>query len=92
MQIHPQVYIGEVKATLDCGQSAIHKRQVDGPLPLGQLGLEGDEQAEKRFHGGPDRALCHYPAEHYQFWANAYPELESLLLHQRLVKISRLKV
>lgn len=35
MQIHPQVYIGEVKATLDCGQSAIHKRQVDGPLPLG---------------------------------------------------------
>ncbi|ELZ5940547.1 6-hydroxyaminopurine reductase [Providencia stuartii] len=78
MQIHPQVYIGEVKATRECGQSAIHKRQVDGLLSLGQLGLEGDEQAEKRFHGGPDRALCHYPAEHYPFWTNAYPELESL--------------
>ncbi|HEF8773321.1 6-hydroxyaminopurine reductase [Providencia manganoxydans] len=80
MLIHPQVYIGQVQSTRACGNSAIHKRQVDGLLSLGQLGLEGDEQAEKRFHGGPDRALCHYPAEHYQFWVNAYPELEALFV------------
>lgn len=78
MKIHPQVYIGQVETTLECGNSAIYKRQVDGLLSLGQLGLEGDEQAEARFHGGPDRALCHYPAEHYQFWINAYPEIEAL--------------
>ncbi|VED38355.1 MOSC domain-containing protein [Escherichia coli] len=35
---------------------------------LTELGLEGDEQAEKKVHGGPDRALCHYPREHYLYW------------------------
>ncbi|TOL45030.1 MOSC domain-containing protein, partial [Vibrio parahaemolyticus] len=56
------------------------KQAADGLLALGQLGLEGDEQAEKRFHGGPDRALCHYPREHYHYWLNAYPELEDLFV------------
>ncbi len=78
MKNHLQVYIGEVQVTQSCGNSAIYKRQVDGLLSLEQLGLVGDEQAEKRFHGGPDRALCHYPSEHYQFWINAYPEFESV--------------
>ncbi len=80
MKIHPQVFIGKVQATSHCGQSAIHKREADGLLTLGQLGLEGDEQAEKRFHGGPDRALCQYPREHYSFWLNAYPELDDLFM------------
>ncbi|MGQ7173863.1 MOSC domain-containing protein, partial [Escherichia sp. R-CC3] len=51
--------------------SAIAKIQVDGELMLTELGLEGDEQAEKKVHGGPDRALCHYPREHYLYWARA---------------------
>lgn len=80
MSCLPQVFIGKVQETQSCGQSAIHKQAADGLLALGQLGLEGDEQAEKRFHGGPDRALCHYPREHYHYWLNAYPELEDLFL------------
>jgi MOSC domain-containing protein YiiM len=28
-------------------------------------GLRGDVQADRRFHGGPDKAVHHYPAEHY---------------------------
>ena len=48
--------------------------QVDGELMLTELGLEGDEQAEKKVHGGPDRALCHYPREHYLYWAREFPE------------------
>ncbi|MTC60477.1 6-N-hydroxylaminopurine resistance protein [Providencia rustigianii] len=78
MQIYPQVFIGSVQETQHCGVSAIHKRGVDDVLMLGSLGIEGDEQAEKRYHGGPDRALCHYPQEHYVFWLHRYPELEDL--------------
>ncbi|WP_272656535.1 MULTISPECIES: 6-hydroxyaminopurine reductase [unclassified Providencia] len=80
MSCLPQVFIGKVQETQSCGQSANHKQAADGLLALGQLGLEGDEQAEKRFHGGPDRALCHYPREHYHYWLNAYPELEDLFV------------
>ena len=54
------------------------KIQVDGELMLTELGLEGDEQAEKKVHGGPDRALCHYPREHYLYWAREFPEQAEL--------------
>ena len=29
------------------------------------LGLAGDEQADEKNHGGPDKALCVFAAEHY---------------------------
>ncbi|MGS3177010.1 MOSC domain-containing protein [Aeromonas sanarellii] len=48
--------------------SAIHKQPVDTPLWCGFLGLRGDEQSDRRHHGGPDRALHHYPADHYPWW------------------------
>ncbi len=47
---------------------------------LTELGLEGDEQAEKKVHGGPDRALCHYPREHYLYWAREFPEQAELFV------------
>ena len=59
---------------------AIAKIQVDGELMLTELGLEGDEQAEKKVHGGPDRALCHYPREHYLYWAREFPEQAELFV------------
>lgn len=48
--------------------TAIGKRPVDGPVKLGPLGLEGDEQADLSVHGGLSKALYAYPAEHYAFW------------------------
>jgi MOSC domain-containing protein YiiM len=48
--------------------SAIGKAPVSGRVRIGLLGLDGDEQADRRFHGGPDKALHHYPANHYAFW------------------------
>ena len=53
---------------------------ADGELMLTELGLEGDEQAEKKVHGGPDRALCHYPREHYLYWAREFPEQAELFV------------
>ena len=32
------------------------------------MGLVGDEQADLTVHGGLDKALYLYPAEHYAFW------------------------
>lgn len=54
--------------------SAIDKTQVNREIMLTILGLEDDQQAETKFHGGPDRALCHYPREHYTYWQSQYPE------------------
>ncbi|ECG0941345.1 6-N-hydroxylaminopurine resistance protein [Salmonella enterica subsp. salamae] len=70
-----EVFTGKIQDYAGSRPSAIAKVQVDGELMLTELGLEGDEQAEKKIHGGPDRALCHYPREHYRYWAQEFPEL-----------------
>jgi MOSC domain-containing protein YiiM len=57
--------------------SGIVKEAVAGPAMLGQEGLEGDAQADRRVHGGPDKALHHYPAEHYAVFAAIYPDSAS---------------
>ncbi|WP_434586939.1 6-hydroxyaminopurine reductase [Klebsiella sp. R390] len=72
------VYIGRVRDFPGSRPSAIKKIQVDGELTLGELGLAGDEQAEHKIHGGPDRALCHYPREHYADWIREFPEQADL--------------
>jgi len=48
--------------------SAIAKSPIAGPVAITPHGLAGDEQANRIFHGGPDKALHHYPFEHYAFW------------------------
>ena len=50
-------------------RSAIDKAPADGPVALGVTGLVGDEQADLRVHGGPDKAVCCYPSEHFPRWA-----------------------
>ena len=47
--------------------SAFVKAPVDGRVPLGRLGLPGDEHVYEH-HGGPDMALLVYPVEHYAAW------------------------
>lgn len=48
--------------------SGIDKHPVAQRLWLGAEGLRGDEQADRRFHGGPEKALHHYAREHYPAW------------------------
>jgi len=41
------------------------------PVPRAMLrasGFEGDEQADRRNHGGPDKAVCVYSSVHYPYW------------------------
>lgn len=49
--------------------SAFRKTAVPGAVALSEGGLVGDEQADRRWHGGPDKAVCVYPAEHYRYWS-----------------------
>lgn len=60
---------GPVRLLGDSGrQSAIDKHPVGDRLWLGPEGLNGDEQADPRHHGGPEKALHHYAREHYPAW------------------------
>lgn len=59
--------IGQV-APLGGVSSAIAKRPCVGPRQIGVNGLLGDEQGDRRHHGGPEKALHHYPLDHYARW------------------------
>lgn len=54
--------------------SAIDKQPAPGPVWVGESGIEGDQQADRVHHGGPDKALHHYPAEHYAAWREELPD------------------
>ncbi|USW97700.1 MOSC domain-containing protein [Pseudomonas proteolytica] len=51
-------------------QSAIDKQPQQGQLKVSTLGLHGDEQGDLRVHGGVEKAIHHYPLEHYARWAD----------------------
>ena len=55
--------------------SAIGKHPAVRPLRLTAAGFEGDEQGDPRHHGGPDKAVHHYPGERYGTWRLELPEL-----------------
>ncbi len=65
------VYVGQVAERFGM-KTAIDKSLVSGEIYLSETGLAGDECAETKFHGGVERALHQYPAEHYQYWAKKY--------------------
>ncbi|MFC3712571.1 MOSC domain-containing protein [Sphingoaurantiacus capsulatus] len=43
----------------------------DGRLRLTTLGFAGDEQGDRKHHGGPEKAVHHYPRDHYAYWRAA---------------------
>ncbi|WP_217476804.1 MOSC domain-containing protein [Stutzerimonas stutzeri] len=55
--------------------TGIDKQLAPMPVWLDREGLRGDQVGDRRFHGGPDRSLCHYPAGHYAHWRRLYPHL-----------------
>ncbi len=48
--------------------SAIAKQPVAGAVWVGRLGVAGDMQADRKVHGGPDKAVLAYAAGHYAKW------------------------
>jgi MOSC domain-containing protein YiiM len=48
--------------------TGIFKEPVEGPVAVAGVNLDGDEQADLEVHGGRDKAVYVYPAEHYGYW------------------------
>lgn len=57
--------------------TGFYKLPVAGEVDVGSLGLVGDEVADTRHHGGPDKAVLCYAASHYPLWNDEYPDLPS---------------
>ena len=49
--------------------TGIFKEPVQGRINLHKLNLDGDKQADLTVHGGMDKAVYSYPAEHYEYLA-----------------------
>lgn len=59
--------------------SGIHKAPAKGPLWVDKEGLGGDEQGNRRHHGGAEKALHHYPWDHYAYWRQWFRDPPGLL-------------
>ena len=63
------VFVGRaVPYTRPGSVSAIDKQPVSGPVAVGLENLAGDEQGDRRVHGGPDKAVHVYTWSHYADW------------------------
>jgi len=73
------VNVGLPRKVLFNGQTittAIFKDPVKGPVMLRKINLDGDKQADLTVHGGVDKAVYSYPAEHYDYWRKQYPNID----------------
>jgi MOSC domain-containing protein YiiM len=66
------VNVGQPRHVEWRGQSvttAIWKEPVAGAIRVEGVNLVGDDQADRRVHGGPDKAVYAYAAEDYEWWS-----------------------
>jgi MOSC domain-containing protein YiiM len=57
-------------------QTSIFKTPVSCRVHVARENIEGDQQSDLSVHGGPEKAVYAYPAEHYAFWRRELPEAE----------------
>ncbi|HXZ04036.1 MAG TPA: MOSC domain-containing protein [Ktedonobacteraceae bacterium] len=57
-------------------ETGINKAPVQGRVAVRRLNLDGDRQADLTVHGGVDKAVYAYPAEHYEYWQEQFPEMD----------------
>jgi MOSC domain-containing protein YiiM len=49
-------------------RTGLWKLPVEGPVAIGELGLDGDFQGDHRVHGGRDKAVYAYAEEDIAWW------------------------
>jgi MOSC domain-containing protein YiiM len=75
------VFTGGIKPLPASGRpTGMFKTRVPGPIALTEEGFVGDQQADRRVHGGPDKAVHLYPARHYASLASSFPEIAAALV------------
>jgi MOSC domain-containing protein YiiM len=57
-------------------RTSIFKAPTASRVRVGQLNLEGDQQSDLSVHGGLEKAVYAYPAEHYAFWRAELPGID----------------
>src|SRR2546430_8437326 len=57
-------------------ETGIFKEAMEGRIAVRSLNLEGDRQADLTVHGGLEKAIYAYPADHYPFWREQFPEMK----------------
>lgn len=72
-----RLFAGRPREIAPGRRSAIGKAPLAPPWRIEAEGLVGDRQADRRHHGGVEKALHHYPREHYDAWRAEAPELAS---------------
>jgi MOSC domain-containing protein YiiM len=56
------LFTGVIRPLPETGRpTGIYKTRVEQPIALGHEGFAGDQQADRRVHGGPDKAVHLYP-------------------------------
>ena len=55
-------------------RTGIFKSPVAGPVSVGRTKIEGDGHADLDSHGGLDKPVYLYPAEHYPYWRKELAE------------------
>jgi MOSC domain-containing protein YiiM len=56
--------------------TSIFKSPVAGRVQVTSLNIAGDRQSDLSVHGGADKAVYVYPAEHYAFWRAELPGMD----------------
>ena len=75
------LFIGGIRSLPESGRpTGMYKQPAQGPLMLGPEGFIGDQQADRRVHGGPEKAVHLYPLGHYARLAAAFPEAATALV------------
>jgi MOSC domain-containing protein YiiM len=57
-------------------ETSIFKAPVEGRVRVRKLNLDGDRQSDLTVHGGPEKAVYAYPAEHYAPWRAELPGVD----------------
>jgi MOSC domain-containing protein YiiM len=74
------IQIGRARELTDANgkvwRSAIVKTPVVAPVQVDGTHIVGDEQADRVHHGGPDKAVLAYSAEHFPAWKIEFQEFE----------------
>ena len=79
--IQVAIFTGGIQPLPTSGRpTGMFKRPVLGPAELTEEGFVGDQQADRRVHGGPDKAVHLYPARHYASLAASFPEIAAALV------------
>jgi MOSC domain-containing protein YiiM len=78
---HVSLFIGQVQPLPVSGRpTAMYKTSVQAPIELGVEGFAGDQHADLRVHGGPEKAVHLYPSNHYAKLAAKFADAAPLLV------------